>query len=233
MLITLIVFWAMFVQTVAGFGGALVSMPLLVGVLGITTATPMVAAMAIVIEIILIVYYRHALEIKTVRNLALPSLIGLPVGVYFLTQIDANIVTTALGVLLVAYALYALFSPSLPELKHPGWSYIAGFLAGVLNGAYNTSGPPVIIYGTFRRWEPAVFKSNLQGFFFVLSMATLIVHLVVGNFTAEVWVSFLWTLPGIALGFLAGKAVEKRIDPIRFRQIVFVLLIVLGLRLLF
>lgn len=75
------------------------------------------------------------------------------------------IVTAFLGVVIVAYALYALFNPTLPELAQRSWAYGFGFAGGVLSGAYNTSGPPVVIYGTCRCWQPAEFKSNLQGYF--------------------------------------------------------------------
>ena len=233
MLIILIVFIAIFTQTVSGFGLALVSMPLLVAVLGIQTAAPLVALIAVVAEFILLLRYRADLNLRAVSRLVLASLIGIPVGVYLLRRVDVNVVTAVLGIIVVGYALYALFAPRLPQLASQAWAYGFGFTAGILGGAYNTSGPPVIIYGDCRAWPPAAFKSNLQGFFLVNSIVVIATHAASGNLTPEVWRNFLIALPAIFLALIAGFSLDRYINPHRFRQIVLVLLILLGASLIF
>ncbi|MCA9918086.1 MAG: sulfite exporter TauE/SafE family protein [Anaerolineales bacterium] len=232
MIVTLIVFLAIFVQSASGFGLALVSMPLLVSAIGVTTATPLVALVGMTAEIFLLRRYWQALNFTAVKRLSIASVLGIPLGVFVLRAVDGRIVALILGVVVTSYALYALFGPRLPQLRQPGWAYGFGFLGGVLSGAYNTSGPPVIIYGTCRRWEPATFKGNLQAYFFINSLFTLTAHTLSGNFTAVVWQDYLWALPGIGLGLLLGRWVDGRIAPDKFRQGVLVLLILLGLRLI-
>jgi uncharacterized membrane protein YfcA len=233
MVITLIVFLAIFTQAVSGFGLALVSMPLLVSVVGVQTATPLVALFGGLAELLLLAYYRQALNVKAIARLTLASLVGVPVGVFFLKRVDAEVFTAVLGAFLVGYAFYALFTPKLPQLSWSVWAYLFGFAGGVLGGAYNTSGPPVIVYGTCRRWSGAQFKGNLQGFFLLTSIMAFITHLVNGNFTAVVWQNFWLSLPGIGLGLFLGFKLDKYLNPERFRQVVLILLIVLGLRLIF
>jgi uncharacterized membrane protein YfcA len=232
MIVLLIAFFAIFVQAASGFGLALVSMPLLVGVIGVGTATPLVAAIGITAEVFLLRRYWDALNFTAVKRLCLASVTGIPLGVYVLGVVDGRIVTILLGIIVTAYALYALFSPRLPKLQAPGWAYGFGFLGGVLSGAYNASGPPVIIYGTSCRWEPNTFKGNLQAYFLLNSFFTLMAHALSGNFTAVVWQNYLWTLPGIGLGLLAGRWVDGRFDPDQFRKGVLLLLILLGIRLI-
>lgn len=233
MLITLIIFAAIFVQAASGFGLALVSMPLLAGLLGIRVATPLVALVAITGEVVMLARYRHAFSLRAVARLSAASLLGIPLGVFLLRRVDAGVITAVLGAFIIIYALYALFSPTLPALAHHAWAYGFGFTGGVLSGAYNTSGPPVIIYGTCHRWDPAQFKSNLQGYFLLNSVVTLTAHTLGGSFTPVVWESYLWALPGIGLGLVVGFSLDGRLDPHRFRQVVLVLLIILGARLLF
>lgn len=233
MLITLIIFAAIFVQAASGFGLALVSMPLLAGLLGIRTATPLVALIGVTAEVVMLARYRRAFSLRAVARLSAASLLGIPLGVYLLRRVNADWITAVLGIVIIGYALYALFSPRLPQLAHHAWAYGFGFTGGVLSGAYNTSGPPVIIYGACRRWAPAQFKSNLQGYFLLNSMMTLTAHSLGGSFTPVVWHSYLWALPGIALGLAAGFALDGRLNPHRFRQFILILLIILGLRLLF
>jgi uncharacterized protein len=233
MIILLVVFFAVFTQAVSGFGLALVSMPLLVGVIGVKTATPLVALVAIVAEIILLLHYRHAIDFHAVMKMSLAALVGIPVGIWLLDAVAASIITKALGLIVTLYALYALFRFRLPSLVHQVWAYGFGFVGGVLGSAFNTSGPPVIIYGTCRHWSPDQFKSNLQGYFVPLSAGTIIAHFANGNVTQLVWHHFWWAMPGVVLGTVVGFALNGRIDPIRFRQIVLLLLIIIGVRLLF
>jgi uncharacterized membrane protein YfcA len=60
LLVFVIVFFAIFVQSLTGFGLALVSMPFLAALLGVQTAAPLVALFGLVAEVILLLYFREA-----------------------------------------------------------------------------------------------------------------------------------------------------------------------------
>jgi uncharacterized membrane protein YfcA len=147
--------------------------------------------------------------------------------------VDERLFLTVLGVVIFVYALYALLNIKMPELASPLWAYAAGFLAGILGGAYNTSGPPVILYGNCKRWPPLEFKGNLQGFFIISSLFVALGHAAGRNFTQPVWEYFLWTLPAIGAGYIAGTYLDRYLNPEIFRKVVLVLLILLGMRLIF
>jgi uncharacterized membrane protein YfcA len=135
-------------------------------------------------------------------------------------------------VVVTGYALYALLNFRLPAVRQTAWAYLTGFLAGILGGAYNTSGPPVIIYGNCRRWPPAEFKSNLQGFFALNSVAILTSHLLARSFTPDIWQYSLAAGPGLIAGVWLGLRLDRRIDPAAFRKVVLWVLVFLGLSLL-
>jgi uncharacterized membrane protein YfcA len=232
LLILLAIFLAVFTQSLAGFGVALIAMALLPAMLGIQTATPLVALIAVTIEIFLLIRYRAALNMRAVWPIALTSIFGIPLGVWTLGKIDENLLLTILGLVITAYALYALLRFELPKLHSPLWATIVGFVAGVLGGAYNTSGPPVIIYGDCRCWPPPEFKSNLQGFFLVSSAFVVINHLLSGNLTPLVIHHYLWALPVLTLGMLTGTSLDRFINPETFRKIVLWLLVLMGLRMI-
>jgi hypothetical protein len=232
LLIVLIVFGAIFVQSVSGFGLALVSMPLLALVIDLHTAAPLVALISVVAEIIILIHYREALDLRSVARFALASILGVPVGVLFLAQVDQAIVLPLLGIIVLGYALYALLGPRLPELRSVHWAHGLGFIAGVLGGAYNMPGPAVVIYANCRGWPPAQFKSNLQGFFVLTSVLILGAHVVAGHVTPDVLRDFALTLPAILLGALTGFALDRRLNPLVFRRVVQVMLIGIGLSLI-
>ncbi len=230
-LVGLAVFLAVFTQSLSGFGVALVAMALLPALIGIHLATPLVAVVALVLESVLILRYRQALDVKAIWRVVLAALIGTPLGVYFLSRVDEEISLSLLGVVITGYALYALLGLKMPRLDRPIWAYIAGLFGGVLGGAYNTSGPPVILYADCRRWPPDTFKSNLQGYFIVSSVAVVASHAINGSLIPQVWDLFWRTTPFILVGVVAGLSLDRWLDPAVFRRLVLVLLIVMGIRL--
>jgi len=232
LLVGLIVFLAVFTQSLSGFGSALVAMALLPAVIGIQLATPLVAVVALVLEIVLIIRFRQSLDVRDIWRVILAALIGTPLGVYFLSNVDENISLTVLGLVIAGYAIYALLGLNMPRLNRPVWAYLAGLFGGLLGGAYNTSGPPVILYADCRRWPPDVFKSNLQGYFVVSSVAILASHALSGNLTPQVWNLFWWTIPFIVIGLIAGLSLDRWLNPVTFRRMVLVLLVVMGIRLI-
>ena len=231
-LTVIIVFLAVFTQSLTGFGSALVSMAVLPELLGIQVAAPLVALMAGTLEALLLVRYWRDLNLRAVWRLAVASVIGIPIGVLALRVADERLILTLLGMVLAGYALYALRTPNLPQLKWPGWAFGFGFAAGLLGGAYNTAGPPVIVYGNSRRWSPAEFKCNLQGIFLIGDALVIAGHAVSQNLTSVVWNNYLIALPAMGLGIVAGLSLEKKIDPAKQRRIVLWLLLIMGVRLI-
>jgi uncharacterized membrane protein YfcA len=231
-MVAFIIFLAVFTQSVTGFGSALVSMSVLPQMLGIRVAAPLVALIGGVLEILLIVRYRRAMSLRAVRQIVIASLPGVPLGILALSRADERLILIVLGMILTGYALYGLLGPRLPELAHPAWAYTAGFLGGLLGGAYNTSGPPVIVYGNCRRWPPGEFKGNLQGFFLVNSALIIAGHALSRNLTPAVWEHLGAALPAVVVGLIAGISLEKRIHPASFRRVVLWALLIMGVRLI-
>jgi uncharacterized protein len=228
----IIVFLAIFTQSLTGFGSGLVSMAFLPDILGVRTAVPLVVLVTSTLEAILLVRYRSAFNFKAVWLLILASIFGIPVGVWALRDLNEEVLLTVLGAVMAGYALYALLNFKLPELKHPAWAILFGFCSGLLSGAYSVGGPPAIIYGSCRRWEPQEFKSNLQGLFLVNDALAIITHGISGNLTPTVWRIYLLALPVLALGILAGTGLDRYINPLIFRKMVLVLLVVMGIRMM-
>jgi uncharacterized membrane protein YfcA len=228
-----IVFLAVFTQSLSGFGVALVAMALLPSLIGIHVATPLVAVVALTMEAVLVLYYRHSLEVQAIWSIALAAVLGTPLGVIFLARVDERIALAILGLVIAGYALYALLGLKMPRLDKPVWAYLAGLFGGLLGGAYNTSGPPVIVYADCRRWPPDVFKGNLQGYFIIVSLAITVSHALNGNLTSQVWRMFFWTLPFIVVGLVAGLSLDRWLNPVVFRRVVLVLLVLMGIRLMF
>lgn len=223
---------AAFTQSLTGFGSGLVTMAFLPAVIGIRASSPLVAMFAGTLESILFLRYRNSINVAATWRLLAAALIGIPLGILGARVINERIVLTILGIVLVVYPLYALFTPKLPQVKEGKLTFGVGFIAGLLGGAYNTSGPPVIMYANSRGWLPQEFKANLQVFFLQIDVITITSHALSGNVTSFVLQNYVLILPAIFIGLVGGLALERFLNPALFRKIVLVLLIVLGLRMI-
>ncbi len=229
------VFFGVFSQTVSGFGLGLVAMPVLSAAVGLDVARPLMALVAVCMQMSMMIRMRASLSFRTIGMMSVMGFLGIPLGVRLAESgwLQEDVLLTGLALLTVSYALYALFSPQIPELKNDRSMGPFAFASGLLSGAYNVGGPPIIIYADARRWTADQMRSNLQGFFMFKGVVLLIAHAISGNFTRNVWVGFAWSIPAMVAGLGIGFALYGRIDDARFRQIVLWLLVGVGAKLLF
>jgi uncharacterized membrane protein YfcA len=228
-----VVFLATLTQTLTGFGSALIAMSILPGIISLRIAAPLVALLSICISIALSLVYRRQFQLGAVLRLAIASLPMIPVGIFALRYLPERLLLTVLSLVICSYALYALLQLRLPLLKANGWTYVFGGFSGLLSGAYNIGGPPVVMYAHCRQWEPAAFKSNLASFFLLNSCMVIIGHALQGNFTRDVWYFLPGSLLAFGLGTIVGFGVARYLNAALFQKIVLLLLLVTGIKMLF
>jgi len=227
-----IVFLATAVHASVGFGTALVAMPLLTLVIGLPTATPLVALLMLTnISVLLSTTHQHV-ELRAAWQLVLSAALGIPLGLYLVQLAPERGLKALLGAIVIAFSAYNLARPKLPELRSEAWVLPFGLAAGVLGGAYNTNGPPVVIYGALRQWPPERFRATLQGFFLPAAVLICAGHALAGLWSKRVFTLYALALPALAFGLLAGKWLGNRIPAERFGRLLYWLLIPLGTLLL-
>ncbi len=231
-LVLAILFLSTFIRSALGFGDALIAMPLLALVVGIKVATPLVAMGASTIALTILLKAWRKVEIKAAWRLVLSTWIGIPIGIFFLKAAPELLVKSLLGILIMGFGLYNLFVPNLPKLLTEKWALITGLIAGILGGAYNTNGPPVVIYGILRRWDPEKFRATLQGYFLPTGGAILVSHAIAGMWTSQVVHLYGYSLPIIIVAVLIGEKVNQIIPQGRFDKIIYGFLVLIGLLLL-
>jgi len=226
------VFFSAFTQGMAGFGFALIAMPVLSGLTSIYVAAPLVALTTLTNNTLLWTVYRRSFDWKVVARMLVGSFLGIPLGFLALQHLPTAWMLTALGIVILAYALYTLIGLLMPILNSPAWIYSAGFVSGVLIGSYNLPGPPIVLYGNSQRWTQEKFKGNLTSFFWVNSILVVWGHGLQHRISEGIFERFLVTIPGMILGLFLGVYLSKYFDPLIFRKIVLAVLSVIGIRLI-
>jgi uncharacterized membrane protein YfcA len=226
-----IVFLSALTRSTFGFGDALIAMPLLTMAIGIQAATPLVALTANTIAIAILARNWRRVNVASAWRLVASSLLGIPIGLMFLKGTHDGVVTALLSLLIVSFSLYSLLRPKLFVLTDDKLAYVFGLLAGILGGAYNTNGPPVVIYGTLRKWPAESFRATLQGYFFPTGIFIILSHGLGGLWTPDVLRSYAICLPVVLLAVWLGSRLNQSIPKGKFDRYVHVFLIIIGVML--
>jgi uncharacterized protein len=229
-----ILFVSTLVRAVFGFGNALIAMPILaMTAIGMKTATPLIALIAAILSLAILVKDWRIIDLKCTWRLLIGTLPGIPLGLLLLKGPYENTGKIILALVIMGFSLYCLFRPRLFSLKRKWAAYPFGFLAGILGGAYNSNGPPIVIYGTLSKWPPDCFRANLQGYFFPANVIIIFSHGLGGLWTPTVGWYFLLSLPAVMLSVWIGNHLNRMIPQGEFDRYIHIILILVGALLFF
>jgi hypothetical protein len=229
----LILFLAAFTQGFSGFGFALVSIPLLSLFVDIKYVIPLGALCGLVVNVYLAFELRKNIKFFELKNLLIGSAAGIPIGVYILSEFNPNLLKTILGLIVLIFVLLTFGSIIKTKNIDNRWGYLFGFFSGTFGGAFNTNGPPVLIYFYLHGWDKLKFKSMITGFFLITSIMITASHAVTGLTTKIIFYDFLFFLPVILLGIFLGSILFKKVSSELFKRIMLMGLLIISFLLIF
>lgn len=225
----LAVFLATLVHATVGFGNALILMPVLSLMVGLKVTSPLVALISVSIHVLILSRQWRQVDFRSASRLVLASFLGMPIGFYLLKGPYETALRIVLGLLVGGYAVYGLLKPVFRHRLGDAAAYPFGFVAGILGGAYNINGPPVIIYGAMRGWPPATFRATLQGYFFPCGIGVAVGHYLAGLWTPQVFWLYGCSLLPICAAVHLGRRLGSRMSFAQFDRAVYFLLLLIGL----
>ncbi len=226
--VAIVLFASTLTRSTFGFGDALVSMPLLALFLPVSeVVSPLVAANSITTSLLIVGQDWRAINWRNLWRLILFAMLGIPVGMWWLEHANEQMVKLILGGVILGFALYSLIRPRL-FLRSDSALWLFAFLSGVLGGAYNAFGPPLVIYGALRRWGPQEFRSTMQGYILPLSVFILVSHFVRGFDGGQVSRCYLFSLSFSVIAVFIGRSIHARFEGEGFRKAIFVMLIAIA-----
>jgi uncharacterized membrane protein YfcA len=232
--VIVVVFVATLIRSSFGFGEALVAVPLLALRMPIQVAAPLAVLVSITIAAAVVVQDWRDIHVRSAGWLVLATLAGIPVGLWLLTRVDERLVKGILALTLMFFSVYSLRSRTTWHLATDrlAWLLGCGFVAGVFGGAYGMNGPPLVVYGSLRRWSPAQFRATLQAYFLPASVIGMAGYWMAGLWVPLVTRYYLLSLPGTLVATLVGRAIHRRMHERDFIRYVYVGLLVIGTALL-
>ncbi len=230
-LIFLIAFLAATISGAAGFGGALLLLPVLTGIVGIKAAVPILTVGQIFGNASRVWFGRKELKWKPILFFLLTAIPLTIIGSYLFSDIDSKTVKTGIGGFLILLVVYRRIKIKKTGLGDKGM-LIGGGLTGFLSGLAGSAGP----------LGAAFFLGlNLTATAYVASEAftALTMHLtktIVYNKYSLIGLTELYygLFIGIAmiLGSWTGKRIIEKLSKEKFIILVDILLIVSGLQMI-
>ena len=95
--IVAIVFVAAVLQSLTGFGFALVVMPLVTLVTDLKTAAPLVALAGLTAYTVNLIRFHRAVDLGELARLGVASALGIPVGIWALARVDELTINRVMG----------------------------------------------------------------------------------------------------------------------------------------
>jgi uncharacterized membrane protein YfcA len=136
-----------------------------------------------------------------------------------------------LGVVLMAIAVAEFLQKRFVALRIPERSgSIFGLVGGVLAGAFNVGGPPVVVYAYSMRWSKVETVAILQTVFLSGGLVRNLLMMQAGEYNASLLTLVAWSLPASILAVWLGKLTLDRLPRSALKAFVFLLIFVIGLR---
>ena len=216
-----IMFLSSIVRSALGFGEALIAMPLLVFVVSLQVASPLVALVSTLNAMLILAREWRMISFRDTGVLIVTALVGIWLGQMLLNlQGYEGLVKLLLACVILVFSIWSLWSEKSFTLKTDRLAPVFGFVSGVLGGAYNTAGPPLVMFGTLRQWPTERFRANLQSYFLVGGTAILLSHFYHGRVTSEVVKLFALIVPLVFVASMIGRRITAQVQPAQFLRLV-------------
>lgn len=209
-------------------------MPLLAFCIPVRVAAPLAVLVSITIATIVVIQDWRHIHLRSAGWLILSTFLGIPLGLLLLTRSPEYLVKSALGIMILLFALFCLSGSLRFRLHHESrpWLLTCGFFAGILGGAYGMNGPPLVIYGLLRQWTAQHFRATLQAYFLPASVLGMCGYLSAGLWTPVVTHDYLLSLPVAVPAVFLGRVMNHRLSAASFSRYIYFGLAAIGLALL-
>ena len=222
-----------FAQGLTGFAFSLVALSFWAWALPPQTAAPLAVFGALLGQMASLASFRGGFDWGKILPLVVGGCLGVPLGVFFLHNIDPQRFRLLVGVLLTGYCLFALFVRDPTVVTRGGRSLDAAFglIGGVFGGLGGMSGFMPAIWTQIRGWRRDLRRATMQAFNISMHVVTIAVYFRTGTLAGADLGQFLIVAPAMLIPSYVGARVYQRFSDRAFTQAVLLALLFSGLAL--
>lgn len=233
-LFILIIFLSNIIQTITGFAGTVLAMPLSLKLEGAEVAKPVLNLVAVVICLYIVV--RHFKDIDWIQFLIILVFVGIGFASGFaieLIEMNDKILLYIYGAIIILIAI-VFFFVDFEKVNLPTWVMIIFLiLGGIMHKLYVSGGPFVVIYAMSKLKEKNTFRATLSTLWIILNSILFTTQMVNGLFTPHIWILFGIGAAVSILSLVIGSLIAPHLSKKVFMKITCVLLLISGITLMF
>ena len=217
------------VYGLAGFGAAIVAIPLLAYFYPLRFAVPMMLVFDLFAGLLLGLRNYRLVDRRELLRLVPTLLIGMAVGATLLVRAPEQWLLLLLGAFVLTYASWSLLGKTSTAAISPRWAIPAGAVGGVFTALYGTGGPIYTIYLARRLPDKTVLRATTGVLIFGTALIRLALFTGSGFYSQDGLLPLAFALlPCALIGYLAGSYLHFHIPTQRAKQAVWLLLIAGG-----
>lgn len=199
---------------ITGFGAALITVPFA------THFVPLPFALALFVLMDLANAFRIGFEnprnaVKSEWTRMVPAILaGTVAGLTLLVNLPRAAATLALGVFVLAFAVYSLARhPDTRRALSTRWAYVAGLAGGVTSTLFGAGGPPYAMYLSHRGLSKEQYRATLGlATLTSISLRTVAFFAIGFLLDPKVWVYAAFVVPAGLAGIWAASHLFRRIS---------------------
>lgn len=211
-------------QAVSGFGFALLAVPLLAATTDARTAVIVASLASLGLNLTAVARERAHVRWRTANLVTAAAVVGMPAGLLILVFAPGRLLTGLIAAVVLGCTL--LVWREARFRTGTGAVGAVGVLVGVLTTSTGTNGPPLVAALHALGYDPRTFRATLATTFASTGVIGLAGFLVSGQVSALALRIAAIALPAVLLGWWLGNQIFARVDPLAFRRIVLVGLVV-------
>ncbi|HXV24211.1 MAG TPA: sulfite exporter TauE/SafE family protein [Alphaproteobacteria bacterium] len=219
---------AAFVRGYSGFGFSLLAVTALSLRLPPAAIVPSIFLMEIAASIHMLPSIWREVHWRAIGVLLIGYTIAVPLGVWLLASVPEAPMKVALGVCVLIATLLLMRGIVLKRMPGTAATLATGGASGLLNGAFGTGGPPVILFFFSSPAGASIGRASVVAFFLATDAIGLVFLARQGLVTLDSVLRFAIFLPALIAGVWLGAHSFKRTDQETFRRWVLRLLALLA-----
>ena len=220
----------------SGFAGGIgiIAVPMLALLVDPLRAAAIMLPLLIFMDVLSLRYW-WAKQRNDILALLIPAaVLGIGLGYLLYDVLNPQLIKLLLGLMSVVFALWGLLKGMNLAISGMPWvGRVAGFVAGLTSFVAHAGGPPVNFYLLPMKLSKEDFLATAVYFFAAINFIKLLPYALLGQVNNDNLFVALALAPFAWLGVKLGLIIQRRISPELFINLMFVLLLVIGIKLSF
>ncbi|WP_339801090.1 sulfite exporter TauE/SafE family protein [uncultured Marinobacter sp.] len=219
------------IEAITGFGSIVIALSLGAMLLPIPELLPVLVPLNVLMSGYLTCKHRQHINWHLLTSLILPLMLaGTLTGYLLIPWLGAAFLKVLFGLLVIWFAGRELWRMAGGKVAAPHGqltSRALTFSAGITHGLFASGGPLLVYALAGIRMDKARTRATLLSVWFTLNLTLSLLYLYDGSLVGSLH-RLVWYLPLLVAGVMAGEFLHHRLNEDRFRQAVYLVLLITG-----